>query len=846
MIKHAKKMSLFAKHLLRLPMVLFLLTLLWLGAFSATQAADPGKLTIKVNAPGAQISPTLYGLMTEEINHSYDGGLYAELVQNRSFKDGPKVGQSPDPHHPPHWSLIKTGTADGAITLDSSQPVNTTGLSTSLRLDVNGGEGKVGVANDGYWGIPVKPHTSYHATFYARANVDLKQPLTVAFESDDGQTVTTATVEGIGQEWKKYEATLNVGEAKPSTTNRLIISTPAGDKCSVWLSLVSLFPPTYNNRPNGLRPDLMQLLGGMKPAFLRFPGGNYLEGNIIEERFDWKKTIGPIEDRPGHICPWGYRSSDGLGLLEFLTWCEDLKMQPLLAVYAGYSLQQQRVNSGNDLQPFVKDALDEIEYVTGGPDTTWGARRVKDGHPQPFQLAYVEVGNEDNFDNVPGSYEKRFAQYFDAIKTKYPALKIIATMPIRDRQPDLVDDHYYRSAVDMERDADHYDALADSHPKFSRTGPKVFVGEWATTEGRPTPTLQAALGDAAWMTGMERNSDVILMSCYAPLLVNVNRGASQWGTNLIGYDALASFGSPSYYAQKMFSENRGDRVLPVQLDVARGKPPEIPLPSGKIGVGTWATQSEYKDMKVTVGDKVVYSSDSAGATDQWQPGDGEWSWDKSTLRQESNNVNCRDTVGDTKWSDYVYTLKARKISGNEGFLVMFHVQDDDNWLWWNIGGWNNSRTVIQKTENGASRELGRAQNVTVDIDRWYDIKIETQGRHIRCYLDGKLLSDVDDAPEPLPLPMYATASRDDGSGDVILKVVNTEGADRPIEIQLEGIDRVAPQAQVEMIAGQPDDVNRLADPAHVAIKTTTIQDAAARFTHTFPAYSVTVMRFKPQ
>jgi alpha-L-arabinofuranosidase len=838
-MKYEKKLFAFAIHFTRILLPLGLL------AIGVAEGAEPGKLNVQVTEPGVRISPTLYGLMTEEINHAYDGGLYAELIQNRAFKDGPKIGEAPDPNHPPHWSLVKSGTADGAMKLDATNPVNSTALSTSLRLDINGGDGCIGAANDGYWGIPVKTHTAYQVSFYARANCDLKQPLTVAIESADGKTVyASATVEGIGPEWKKHHATLNVGEAKSSTNNRFVISAPTGSKCSVWLSLVSLFPPTFNNRSNGLRPDLMQMLAGLKPAFLRFPGGNYLEGNTIEERFDWKKTIGPLEDRPGHVCPWGYPSSDGVGLLEFLTWCEDLKMQPVLAVYAGYSLQQQRVTPGSDLQPFVQDALDEIEYVTGGPETTWGAQRVKDGHPEPFKLNYVEVGNEDNFDNVKSSYEKRFAQFFDAIKAKYPNLKIIATMPVRDRQPDLVDDHYYRSAREMERDSDHYDAQAGGRPKFSRSGPKIFVGEWATTEGRPTPTLQAALGDAAWMTGMERNSDAILISCYAPLLVNVNQGASQWGTNLIGYDALASFGSPSYYAQKMFNENRGDRVLPVQLDVAPGKPPEPPMPHGKIGVGTWATQSEYKNMKVSMGDKVVYSSDSADSTDDWQPGAGEWSWDQGTLRQKSNDVNCRDTVGDTKWTDCVYTLKARKISGNEGFLIMFHVQDDDNWLWWNIGGWNNSRTVIQKTEHGASRELGRAQNITVDTDRWYDIKIETKGRHIRCYLDGKLLSDVDDTPEPPALPVYATASREDASGDVILKVVNTEAADRPIEINLAGIDGVKPQALVEELAGQPDDVNTLADPTHVATKTMTIDNAATRFTHVFPAYSVTVMRLK--
>ena len=335
---------------------------------------------MKVDAPGVKISPTLYGLMTEEINHAYDGGLYAELIQNRAFKDGPVVEQNPDPTHPPHWTLVKTGNGEGGMTLDTASPVNTTALTTSLRIDFPKGGGRIGVANDGYWGIPVKANTQYEASFYARADSVLQQPLTVAIESADGQTVFASTkVEGIGKEWKKFHAKLKVDQTPSSATNRFAIYVPSDQAGSLWLSLVSLFPSTYHNRPNGLRPDLMELMAKMKPAFLRFPGGNYLEGNTIAERFDWKKTIGPIEERPGHICPWGYNSTDGLGLLEFLYWCEDLKMEPVLAVYAGYSLQQQRVAPGKDLEPFVQDALDEIEYVMGGTDTTWGARARRMG-----------------------------------------------------------------------------------------------------------------------------------------------------------------------------------------------------------------------------------------------------------------------------------------------------------------------------------------------------------------------------------------------------------------------------------------------------------------------------------
>jgi alpha-N-arabinofuranosidase len=233
-------------------------------------------------------------------------------------------------------------------------------------------------------------------------------------------------------------------------------------------------------------------------------------------------------------------------------------MQPLLAVYAGYSLRHDFVKPGPDLQPFVQDALDEIEYVTGDTNSVWGAQRVKDGHAAPFPLEYVEVGNEDWFDRS-GSYNGRFAQFYDAIKAKYPNLQVIATTPVTNREPDLIDEHYYRSQEAMEAQVHQY----DSRPRGGKT--KIFVGEWATRVGSPTPNMAGALGDAAWLTGLERNSDLVIMACYAPLLVNVSDlnpgGSMQWRSDLIGYDALTSYGSPSYYVQKMFNTRHGDEVL---------------------------------------------------------------------------------------------------------------------------------------------------------------------------------------------------------------------------------------------------------------------------------------------
>ena len=532
------------------------LIVLCLPAWMFAQSPDPPVLRIAADQVTAHVSPMLYGLMTEEINYSYDGGLYAELIRNRNFKE--------DAQQPAHWSLVQDNGAAGSMSLDPSQPFNDA-VPASLKLTVTQAAGaqRVGIANDGFWGIPVKPNTRYRASFYAKAAPGFSGPLTVAITAHNGAAVASARVDRITEQWRRYEVAFTTPNAAPSVDNRFMIS--AASPGTIWFGFVSLFPPAWNNRPNGNRPDIMQLLAGMKPSFLRFPGGNYLEGYTLATRFDWKKTIGDISQRPGHLNDsWRYWSSDGMGLLEFLEWCEDLHMEPVLAVYAGFALRGGvRIKPGADLQPYVDEALEEIEYVTGHPATTWGARRTRDGHPAPFPLQYVEIGNEDNFDREPGSYDGRFTQFFDAIKTKYPKLKVVATTGVTTRVPDVMDEHYYRRSEDeMASHAHDYDTR-------SRSGPKVFVGEWATRVGEPTPNMSAALGDAAWMTGMERNSDLVIMSCYAPLFVNVNEGGMQWRTDLIGYDGLNSYGSPAYYAQRMFSLHHGDVVVPVS---AQGVP----------------------------------------------------------------------------------------------------------------------------------------------------------------------------------------------------------------------------------------------------------------------------------
>jgi alpha-L-arabinofuranosidase len=532
-------------------------------ALSAAQvAAMAGANTIDVDAADARtaIHSTHYGAILEDISHSVEGGLYAELVRNRTFKENGTA----------HWALLQAGGAAGSFAVDTTQPLNAA-IDRSLKLHVAslGAGGRVAVSNDGFYGVAVAPSTTYTGSLWAKASAGFSGRLVVSLEKPDRTVLASRALGAVGAAWaqKPYSLTTPAAIA-PSTSNRVVVSLESDRAISdqdVWLSVVSLFPPTYKNRPNGLRRDLMDKLAAMHLGLFRIPGGNYLEGNTLATRFDWKRTIGPIWERPGHQnTAWGYWSSDGMGLLEYLQLAEDVGAQPLLALFAGYTLNGQHVPE-DQFEPYVQDALDEIEYAIGDTSTAWGAKRAADGHPAPFDLHYVEVGNEDWFDSS-GSYAWRFTRMYLAIKARYPQLKVIATTggyqggaassTATGTTPDVFDDHYYQPPSWFVDNSTRYD-------RADRSRPQVLIGEYGAQNGSPTPTLRAAVGEAAFLTGLERNSDIVIGSMYAPILVNEN--APNWPANMIGLDACSSYGSPSYWVQQLFATNLGTTTVGATL-----------------------------------------------------------------------------------------------------------------------------------------------------------------------------------------------------------------------------------------------------------------------------------------
>lgn len=540
-----------------------------------------GQMTLRLDEAKTSVSPILYGMMTEEINFAYEGGLYAQLLRNVSFRDA-QNGKRPNP-----WTPWKPEGAKFWSLTDST--------TSKVRVDEKGGYNRAnpiafiwtaqkgdGLLNEGYWGIPVRAGEQYQGAVIAKTNIAGGSEFEIALVSNDGKTVYASTVvKGLNDNWQRLEFSFNAPKNLEKATKDVKFRITALKSGEYQLSKVVLFPETFKGRKNGLRKDLMQMMCDMNPKFLRFPGGNYLEGNDFQNRFDWKRTVGNPDERPGHMSPWGYRSTDGLGLLEFLQWAEDCGAEPILGVFAGYVLSTDYL-SADFCDNFVQDALDEIEYVIGGADTKWGAQRIKDGHPEPFPLHYVEIGNEDFFD-LSGSYPGRYKKFYEAIKAKYPHLQIISTQEakmikeqaeetgVENIKLDVVDEHYYRSTEDMYRAFNQYDS-------YDRKGPKIFCGEWASREGTPTTNMNAALGDAAWMSAMERNSDIVIAHCYAPLFVNVNKGGMQWESDLIGVDALSAYGSPSYYAQCMYANHVGNKIVPVEV----AKMPKMTAKDGEL------------------------------------------------------------------------------------------------------------------------------------------------------------------------------------------------------------------------------------------------------------------------
>ncbi|MGW0805072.1 alpha-L-arabinofuranosidase C-terminal domain-containing protein [Nonomuraea sp. NPDC002799] len=787
-----------------------------------------GELTVDTKAKGTKVSPDLYGVFYEDINHAADGGLYAELVQNRSFEfnatdNSAYTGLTA-------WSEDERGgTATLAVT--GEEPLNAANRNY-LRLDVTG-DGTAGVRNAGFnRGLPLKAGERYDLTLWARRSA--AGPLTVTAE--DGTTVLgRATLRVKAGGWAKYRASFTASGS--TDAGRLVVQAPAG---RTDLDMVSLFPrDTYKG--HGLRTDLATMIADLKPRFLRFPGGcvtnvgtydPYAETQERRRIYQWKETLGPVESRPTNANFWGYNQTYGLGYYEYFQFAEDVGAEalPVLSVGVNGCGENRPLTDEAELARWVRDTLDLIEFANGPVTSEWGKKRAALGHPKPFGLEYIGLGNEEIYPEFFTNYPK----FADAIRAEHPAIKIISNSGqtsqgswfdrmwqfARDQRADLVDEHYYNNP-------DWFLANNHRYDSYDRGGPKVFVGEYASRGN----TLYNALSEASYMTGLERNSDVVELASYAPLLSNVDY--VNWTPDLIWFDNDQAYGSPSYHVQRLFSTKVGDRVLPSTFE---GEVKPVEDISGGVGLGAWNTAVTYDDVSVTAADGTDLLSDdfSAGAG-RWTPGQGTWAVQDGVYAQTAQVENATSTAGSADWSNYTIEVTARKTAGAEGFLVMFGVRDTGTYYWWNVGGWNNTQSAIEKAVNGGKSSIATSAT-TVETGRDYRLKVEVSGRKITTWLDGQQVNAFVDSA--VVEPLYQVVSRDGKS--VTLKVVNAQDTAVRGSVDL-GSARVRPSATVTSLTGSPSDTNTVSEPDKVAPVEQRMNGFASAFTYDFPANSVTFL-----
>ena len=789
--------------------------------FTPELSAQP-RFVLDISKKGVDISPNHYGVFFEDINHAADGGIYAELVSNRSFEDAAT---------PENWNLTNLQGAVAAASIETNSLLNKA-QTRALKLKVTAlpnPNSYSHLSNPGYWGINVQGSKTYKVSFFAKCDTVFDGEIKVLLENELHQELAGTTISGINGEWQKFTCEL-IPDANSEMGSFVMIPKSEG---TIWLDVVSVFPPTFKNRENGLRPDLAQLVDDMNPKFLRFPGGCFVEGDVLANRFNWKETIGDIAKRPGAWSKWApnYRT-DGLGYHEYLQFCEDVDAAPMFVVNVG--LAHNDFHPYNNLSAYIQEALDAIEYANGDVNTTYGAMRAAAGHPAPFNLKYLEVGNE----NFHGDhYGDRYIQFYNAIRAKYPEIVIIGnvaawgtdspTWPFS-HPVDLVDEHYYRNPQWFTDQYNKYDL-------YNRKDPKVYVGEYAVTQDVGLGNLAAAVGEAVYMCGMEKNSDIVPLNSYAPMFVNVND--RKWNPDLINFDASEVYCTPSYYVQKMFANNIGTVNLLVKdsLNVSKSGI------SGAVGMGTWSTAADFDNVKVVNSKGEILVNDEFANNSNWSVYKGTWSVLTGIYSQTSSETDCRSTTTSVSDTAYTYTLKARKKSGSEGFLIIFGYQDDNNFYWWNLGGWGNTKHAIEKAVNGSKTVLTEVTG-SIQANVWYDIKIKVSSGKTECYLNNQLIQSFT-VPEKRLL--YTSASLDENKKLAYFKIVNPSDLDVETTFDLKGLNIDAVNGErITLTSFSKLDENSLAQPQRVFPVTENIAGKPVEFNQIIPANSVNIYKFQ--
>lgn len=812
------------------------------------------EVVIDMGKKGAEVPSSLYGVFFEEITGAGDGGLYAEMVRNRGFEEGvlpsgctlDDDGYAAAPHRHCYsndslncfrvrWSPDLPMTAWRVQYDDGSQalshitdefPLNSA-TPHSLSIDLSHARGGVSAVNTGYWGLAVRAGERYNLEFYIRT--EATPWCRASIVSCSGEKIASEHV-ALKQDGQWHRYTVSFKPSVSRTDNTLQIAFPP--KGQVWLDYVSLFPEdTFNGRSNGLRKDVATLIADLHPAFIRWPGGCIVEGLTLDNRVKWKETIGDPVTRPGEYNLWGYRSTYGFGYHEFLQFCEDIGSDAMFVCNAGMSCLFRNGDyvRGEELEPLIQDALDAIEYAIGDPETTrWGKERARNGHPEPFPLKYVEVGNE----NVFRRYAENYNRFHKAIKEKYPQITVITALMFskdieRLDEVEMIDPHYYETSDWFYNNVDVYDRLS------RRTPYKVYVGEYAAV-GRSD--LYSSLAEAAYLTGVERNADKVCLVSYAPLIANAH-----FNTNhLIVLDNESSYGRSNYHVMKLFSENRPDVNVAVEI---KGEKTAVPyVPEGYVGLGTAGTSAEFRNFKVSCGGRTVYeSSDFGDFAYRWKTVRGDWKSGNGTLCQKTSDGDALAFLDGVRLSDCEISLQARKLEGKEGFKVVFGMKDAGHYFMADIGSHTNESVIFREVgDNGSVSLFDYRNQEPVLKDRWYDVKVVTDGNVWKCYMDGRLVYTYD---YRIVNKHYAVAGIDRDAGELIVKLVNGSETPWNTSLVLKRTELASADAKrILLTSDSATDENSFEEPFKVSGKESPFRLGGMRTLVECPPHSLTIFR----
>ena len=701
----------------------------------------------------------------------------------------------------------------------------------ALELTIDGTAKPVCLVNEGFWGINTVQGRTYRLSFWAKGKY--KGNIKATLCDKDGSNVYAETkIDGsIGKNWTKYTAELTAIGNDPQAQFALIFD----GKGTLQLDVVSLFPPTFKNRENGLRPDLAQMLYEMRPRFMRFPGGCFVEGQISPENaFRWERTIGPIEERPGHWnVNWGYRTTDGIGFHECLQMAEDLGAKPLYVVNVG--LWHGGLTPVDSLQPWIDETLAALEYANGDVTTKYGALRAKNGHPAPFNLEYLEIGNENNQPDPrqqSDHYYDRFRLFKQQILAKYPKMHLIGNVaawgtdtPTWDSKEsvELLDEHYYRNPAWFADNFHKYDT-------YDRKGPKIYVGEYAVTSGFGNlGNMNAALGEAVYMMGMENNSDIVPLNSYAPIFVNEND--AKWRPDMIRFSSSRVMGTPSYYVQMLMPQNIGTQVVKVsQTNPYDATTKPITPKQSRVGYSAWGTQASY-----THCEPLAKSGKPEFVSGKWEVNDG--------ILQHKDNMEaplaiCKQVI-DT--DHYTIQCRARKDSGPEGFIIVFNYVDEQNFCWLNFGGWGNTQHAIEQISSG-----GKIQTVTkrgrVQEGKWYDVTLTVSGDSVKAWLDNDLVFDTV-LKHNTSLGIFSSATIEDTTGELIVKVVNSQEEGTTARLNISNFN-VRSAKLIRLRANSGEDENTLQQPTNIFPTQHELSPECNTVELELPAYSLNIIRIK--